>query len=75
MVHFYSWKAKAFCTEKEELRSASEPTVTNVNFGFSGIMIYVIAGLAALVLILVIVGIVWQRHFDRKYRSRRNRRF
>jgi Leucine-rich repeat (LRR) protein len=75
MVHFYSWKNKAFCTEKEQLRAATETTDTNIDVSSSGTMIYIIAGLGALVLILVIIGIVWQRHFDNKYRSRRNRRF
>jgi hypothetical protein len=74
MVHFYSWKEKAFCTEMGQLRSATVPMDTDVNISSSGTMIYVIAGLAAVVLILLLVGIVWQRHFDKKYRSR-NRRF
>jgi hypothetical protein len=73
MVHFYSWKEKAFCTEMEQLRAATVPTDLNVNIGSSGTMIYVIAGLAALVLILVIIGIVWQRKLDQKYRSRNRR--
>jgi len=75
MVHFYSWRKKAFCNEMEQLRAPTEPTDTNIDISSSGNMIYIIVGLGALVLILVIVGIVWQRHFDNKYRSRRNRRF
>jgi len=76
MVHFYSWKQKAFCTEMEQLRSATVPVDTNVNISSSGTMIYVMAGLAGLVVILVVIGIVWQRQFDkkqRKYRSRNRR--
>ena len=73
MVHFYSWKEKAFCTEMEQLRSATVPVDTNVNISSSGTMIYVMGGLAGLVLILVIIGIVWQRRLDRKYRSRNRR--
>jgi len=74
MVHFYRWKKKPFCTEMEQLRTATEPPDTNIDISSSETMIYIIAGLGALVLILVIAGIVWQRHSDNKYRSR-NRRF
>jgi hypothetical protein len=73
MVHFYSWKQQAFCAELGQLRAATVPTETDVNFGSSGAMIYVVVGLAALVVILVVVGIVWQRQFDKKYRSRNRR--
>jgi len=74
MVHFYSWKNKAFCTELEQLRAANDPSDTGASISPSGTMIYVMAGLAMLVLILVIVGIVAQRQLDKKYRSR-NRRY
>jgi len=74
MVHFYRWKKKPFCTEMEQLRAATEPPDTNIDISSSETMIYIIAGLGALVLILVIAGIVWQRYSDNKYRSR-NRRF
>jgi len=73
MVHFYSWKKKAFCTEMELLRSATEPTDLSVDVSSSENMIFIIVGLGALVLILVIIGIVWQRHFDNKHRSRNRR--
>jgi hypothetical protein len=74
MVHFYSWKRKAFCTEMEQLRDANEPTERSVNIGSSEAMLFVLGGLAALVLILLIVGFVWQRQLHKKYRLR-NRRF
>jgi len=73
MVHFYNWEGKAFCIELERLLAATEPADTSANIGFSGTVIYVMAGLAALVLILVIAGVVWQRHIDKKYRSRNRR--
>jgi hypothetical protein len=74
MVHFYSWKRKAFCTEMEQLRVAPEPAERNVHLGSSDTMLIVLGGLATLVLILMIVGFVWQSRLNKKYRSR-NRRF
>jgi len=73
MVHFYSWKDKAFCTGMEQLRAATVPTDTSVDIRSSDAMIYVMAGLGALVLILVVAGIVWQLKFNKKYRSRNRR--
>jgi hypothetical protein len=73
MVHFYSWKQKAFCTGMEQLRAAAVPTDTSVDIRSSDAMIYVMVGLGTLVLILVIAGIVWQMQFKKKYRSRNRR--
>jgi hypothetical protein len=74
MVHFYSWKEKAFCSEMEQLRSATVPMDTNGSIGSSATMIYVMAGLGTLVIILVVAGVIWQRQVNKKHRQR-NRRF
>jgi len=74
MVHFYSWKRKAFCTEMEQLRDANEPEDNSVNIGSSEAMLYILGGSGALLLILLIVGFVWHRKVFKKHSSR-NRRF
>lgn len=73
LVHFYSWKKKAFCSEMEQLRAANEGTDRNVSINSSWALLFVLAGLAMLVIGIVTVGIVWQRNLDKKYRSRNRR--
>jgi uncharacterized iron-regulated membrane protein len=57
----------------DQLRAASEPQDVNVTLGSSEAMLGVVAGLAALGIILVVVGIVLQRRFNRKLRARNRR--
>jgi uncharacterized iron-regulated membrane protein len=45
----------------------------NVTLGSSEAMLGVVAGLATLGVILVVVGIVLQRRFNRKHRARNRR--
>jgi uncharacterized iron-regulated membrane protein len=58
----------------EQLRAESEPEDIEVTVGSSGAMLGVVAGLAALGIILVVAGFVLQRRFEKKH-IKRNRRF
>lgn len=74
LVHFYSWKHAAFCSEMQQLRAETAPKDIDVTIGSSGAMLGVVAGVSTLVIILVITSIILQRRFNKKY-MKRNRRF
>jgi uncharacterized iron-regulated membrane protein len=58
----------------QQLRAEPVPQDVDVTIGSSGPMIGVMAGLATLVVLLVVAGIVLQRRFNKKH-VKRNRRF
>jgi hypothetical protein len=58
----------------EQLRADAVPDDIKVTVGSSEAMIGVIAGLVTLGVILVVVGVVLQRRYNKK-RTKRNRRF
>jgi hypothetical protein len=58
----------------QQLRAEPTPQGIDVTIGSSGAMLGVMVGLATLVIVLVIAGIVLQRRFNKKF-VKRNRRF
>lgn len=74
LVHFHSWKQKAFCSEMEQLRVATEAADMTVTIGSSEVTLFILGGLAILAIILITVGLVMQRRLDKKHRLRNRRK-